>query len=86
MQRKSLLPPPHAIAGEKLVEVVQAEAALLQVSSALAPEAGPGVSAPYDLSGYHSQMGVSSAGETTVLLGRRRKKEANRVRNQIVRG
>lgn len=95
MQRKSGLPPPDAIAGEKLVAVVQVEAALLQVSSALAPglaaprlffppEDGPDGSAPHDLSGYYSQLGVSSGGETTLLLGRRRKKEANRVRNQIV--
>lgn len=95
MQRKSGLPPPDALAGEKLVSVVQVEAALLQVSSALAPglaaprfffppEDGPHGSTPHDLSGYYSQRGVSSGGETTLLLGRRRKKEANRVRNQIV--
>ena len=76
--------------------VVQVEAAPLQVSSTLAPglaapcffppEDGPDGSAPYDLSGYYSQLCVSSGGETTLVLRRRRKKEANRVRNQIVRG
>lgn len=97
MQRKNLLPSPDAITDEKLVAVVQIEAALLQVLSALAPrlaapcfsfppEAGPDGSAPYDSMGYYSQLGVSSRGETTLLLGRRRKKEANGVRNQIVRG
>lgn len=40
MRRKSLLPPPDAIAGERLVAVVRVEAVPAQVSSALALGAG----------------------------------------------
>lgn len=81
MQKKSGLSPPNTITGEKLMAVVEVEAAVLQVSFLLSlrlaassffpPEDGRDGSDPYDLLGCYIQLGESSRGETTLLWGRR---------------